>query len=167
MSSILTAPNATQKLADFLKTFLNEQFAKEIAASGNDIPANTQVVKTALNWDAPSTPLSDFPLLKVYKNNDFYKKGTLFRESTGTIVYCVSYPQLTVLPNLMDWVSFTLNKGLLYYDKAEQDLLPPPNSDVYTCDYLIMVNDAINAVYPFLKFNIRFKNFCDSQMYTI
>jgi hypothetical protein len=61
-------------LADFLKTFLNEQFAKEIAASGNDIPANTQVVKTALNWDAPSTPLSDFPLLKVYKTMIFIKK---------------------------------------------------------------------------------------------
>lgn len=31
MSNFLTRPNSTQKLTNYLKTFLNEQFEKEIA----------------------------------------------------------------------------------------------------------------------------------------
>jgi hypothetical protein len=167
MASILTNPNSTQKLANYLKTFINERFAEEIALPNSGIPSGTTVIKSVRNYDDPSVPLSDFPLLKVYKNRDIFRKGTLFRNTQGTITYAVSYPQLQVLPNLLDWLSYQINNGLLNYEMAENDLLPPPNDEGYVGEFLISANELTREVHPFLRFQINFKNFCDSQNYQI
>lgn len=163
--NILLRPNTTQKIANYLKTFINEQFEKEIAASGNTIPQDTIIIRSVSNYDRINVPLSEFPLLKVYKNRDIFKKGTHFRTSQGTITYSVSYPQLDMLPNLLDWVSYQINLGLLNYEMAEQDLLPPPNNEGYSADFLLSANEQLNIVHPFLRFNINFKNFCDVSQY--
>lgn len=165
MSNVLTADNSTSKLATFLRTFLNTQFAKEIVASNGEIPSNTVVIRGVTNWDDPSTPLTDFPLLKVYKNTDNFRKGTTFRESNGAVVYCISYPQLNVLPNLLDWMAYQINLGLLTYERTEQDIFPPINNSGYVAQYLISVNEATQSIYPFLRFDINFKNFCDQHLY--
>jgi len=166
-NSFLTQPNATQKLANFLYTFLNDEFKKEIEVSNNEIPSDTIVVRSVKNYDAFNIPLSEFPLLKVYKNRDVYKKGTFFRTSEGTITYAVSYPQLDLLPNLLDWVSYKINSGLMHYAEIEQELLPNPNNVGYTAEYLLSLNEQTSVVYPFLRFNINFKNFCDIEQYQI
>ena len=165
MSNFLTRPNSTQKLANYLKTFLNEQFEKEIAMSGGTIGSDTIIVRSFKNYDAINVPLSEFPLLKVYKNRDIFKKGTLFRTSQGTITYSVSYPQLEVLPNLLDWMSYQINLGLMTYEMAENDLLPPPNNEGYVADFLLSANEQTQQVFPFIRFNINFKNFCDQEQY--
>jgi hypothetical protein len=165
MSNFLTRPNSTQKLANYLKTFLNEQFEKEILASGGTIGSDTIIIRSVRNVDAINVPLSEFPLLKVYKNRDIFKKGTLFRTSQGTITYSVSYPQLEVLPNLLDWMSYQINLGLMTYEMAENGLLPPPNNEGYVAEYLLSANEQLNVVFPFIRFNINFKNFCDQEQY--
>lgn len=165
MSNFLTRPNSTQKLANYLQTFLNGQFDKEIEVSNNSIPDNTIIIRSVKNYDAIGIPLSEFPLLKVYKNRDIFKKGTLFRTSQASVTYSVSYPQLEILPNLLDWMSYQINLGLMTYERTEQDLLPPPNNEGYVGEYLLSANELTQAVFPFLRFNINFKNFCDTTQY--
>ena len=165
MSNFLTRPNSTQKLANYLKTFLNEQFEKEILASNGSIGADTIIIRTVSNYDQIGCSLADLPLLKVYKNRDIFKKGTLFRTSQGTITYTVSYPQLDVLPNLLDWISYQINLGLMTYEMAENDLLPPPNNEGYSSEYLLTLSEQTQQVFPFIRFNINFKNFCDQEQY--
>lgn len=163
MSNILTQPNSTLKIASFLKDHLNSEFAKVVAIQDSGIPEGTVIVRSIRNFDDPTAPMSEFPLLKVYKNRDIYQKGTLFRTSQGTITYAVSYPQLQVLPSLLDWVSYKLNEGLLMYSFTDQHLLPPPNNEQYVAEHLISANELTREVFPFLRFSINFKNHCDGE----
>ena len=163
--NFLTRPNSTQKLANYLHGFINDQFVKETEASNNTIPENTIIIRSVRNYDAFNVPLSEFPLLKVYKNRDVFRKGTFFRTSQGAITYAVSYPQLEILPNLLDWVAYQINAGLLNYAKIEEDLLPMPNNESYSAEYLLSLNELTQTAFPFLRFNINFKNFCDTEQY--
>jgi hypothetical protein len=162
MANILTQPNTTQRIANFLKDHLNEEFAKLVAIPNSGIPTGTTAIKSTRNYDDPSAPMSEFPLLKVYKNRDIFQKGSLFRTSQGTITYAVSYPQLQVLPSLLDWVSYEINHGLLMYARTDHHLLPPPNNEQYVAEFLINANELTREAWPFLRFQINFKNFCDS-----
>jgi hypothetical protein len=51
------------------------------------------------------------------------------------------------------------------YEMIENDLLPPPNNEGYSAEYLLSLNEAQSAVFPFIRFNINFKNFCDQENY--
>lgn len=164
-NSFLTRPNSTQKLANYLYSFLTEQFDKEKEVSNGEIPQDTIIVRSIRNYDAFNVPLSEFPVLKVYKNRDIYRKGTFFRTSQGAITYSVSYPQLEVLPNLLDWVSYQINAGLIHYDKIEEDLLPMPNNEPYSAEHLLTLQEQTQTAFPFIRFNVNFKNFCDHHNY--
>lgn len=165
MSNFLLQPSSTKRLAVYLKDFLNTQFQEEIKASNGTINSSVIVVRSYRGYDDFNVPLTEFPLLKVYKNRDIFKRNTLFRSSLGAITYSVNYPDLEILPNLLDWVGFQINKGLLNYEHAEHDLLPPPNNTGYSCEYLLSFNEMTQQVYPFLRFNLEFKNFWDVQDY--
>lgn len=165
MSNVLTKKNTPQKIAEFLFDFLTEEFKKEITASNGSIPNNVIVVKGIRNYDAFDVSLADMPILKVYKTRDNFIKGNAFRISEGAITYALSYPDLKLLPNLLDWVAYKINLGLLTYSRTDQHLLPPPNNQAYVAEYLLSVNEQTNVIYPFLRFNIQFKNFLDTTLY--
>ena len=167
MNVLLTENTYCRKLATYLLTFLNEQFEKEIATSSGTVDENTICVRSFRDFDDFSVPLSEFPLLKVYPNRDIYKKGTPFRIVTGTITYSVSYPNLKVLPNLLSWVSYQINLGLLHYSKEDQHLLPPPNNESYVAEYLLSANELTNTVYSFLRFSFQYKDFVSNCGYQV
>jgi hypothetical protein len=150
----------TQKVVTFLANHLNKKLQEEAATQPELV--DVLAVRTTRSWDDPRFPLSDCPILKCYKINDSYKFGTLFRNSNARIVYIVSYPNLEVLPNLLDWVSYHINEGLLTFDMIEPNVLAFTNNQPYNANYLLTASEANQAIYPFLSFDISFKNYYDN-----
>lgn len=156
MTLILGEQEYCYKLAHYLTKELNEAYGRE--RQKNPSLPNVYIVRSFRSYDDLGVPLSEFPLLKVYRNTDSFKPGTLFRgPCQGTITYSVSYPNLKELPDLMYWVSWQINKGLLKF--FEDPLHQTPNKNLqnnFSSQYLISANEVTNAVYPFLRFTFNF-----------
>lgn len=110
------------------------------------------IVNTYRTYDALNVPLSDFPLLCVYRITDTYRPFTLLSNCYGVITYSLSYPQLNDLPGVLKYVADTINVALI-----ENELeLPPNRTGGYRAEYRLMKNDVIQSVYPFLRFTFGF-----------
>ena len=158
MVLILGANEYCNKLANYLRDYLNLAYSKEVA-NNTDLPSGI-VVRSTRNWDDPSVPLSEFPLLKVYRNSETFDRGGLSRDTTATITYSVSFPNLEELPDLLYWVSYVLNKGLIQYQLENKSLVDFPSETTNVAQYLLTASDFNNAVYPFLRMQIRFLDDC-------
>lgn len=155
MALILGQTERCLKLASYLRDYLNQSYSNQVLVN-TDLPEGI-VVRSIRNYDDPHVPLSEFPLLKVYRNQDQFDRGGLSRNTSATITYSVSYPNLEELPDLLYWASYVVNKGLIQYNYETQHLeLPSPNIS----QYLLTVNEITQAVYPFLRFQIRFLDQC-------
>ena len=65
------------------------------------------------DYDAFDVPLSDFPLIKVYRVADSFRKGSKKSATILRISYCLAYPQLEELSSLMQWAAKVINEVLL------------------------------------------------------
>lgn len=151
----------TQTVVEFLAEYLNGRIANE--AKTDDRLKDVLAVRTTRHWDDPGFPLSDCPILKCYKISDQFKFGGEYRNSTARIVYVVSYPNLDFLPSLLDWTSYHINKGLILLDHVHPNVLAFTNSQPYQSNYLLTANEANQAIYPFLSFDITFKGIADAE----
>jgi hypothetical protein len=158
MATILGNQEYCSKLAKYLADYLNQSYANEVTKN-TELPSGI-IVRSTRNWDDPSVPLSQFPLLKVYRNSDTFDRGGLSRDTTATITYSVSYPNLETLPDLLYWASYVINKGLIRYQYTNKSLIDFPSEQSNQAQYLLTVSESSNAVYPFLRFQIRFLDDC-------
>ena len=147
-----------RKLAAFLRDFINEKYAEERVSK----PALPQgvIVRNIRNYDAVGVPLSEFPLLKVYRLRDRFKRASETTDFTdAAITYSVAYPDLDKLPDLLYWMGRQINLGLHSYQRRNKSLLPPAqeNRD-YTIEYLLTANEQNQVVFPFLRCQIQFKD---------
>lgn len=147
------------KLASFLRDFINREYVK--ARTLNPELQEGLIVRNIRNYDAVNVPLSEFPLLKVYRLRDTFKRATETTDPTNAaITFSVAYPDLDKLPDLLYWVGKKINLALHSYSKSNLYLLPPPqdrNGD-YTVEYLLTANEQLQVVYPFLRVAIQFKD---------
>lgn len=155
MALILGSSEYCLKLANYLRDYLNKSYAEQVLVN-TELPSSI-VVRSIRNYDDPHVPLSEFPLLKVYRNQDQFDRNGLSRNVNATITYSVSYPNLDELPDLLYWASYVINKALVQFNYEHQLLeLPSPNIS----QYMLTVNEVTQAVYPFLRFQIRFLDQC-------
>ena len=148
-----------RKLACYLRDYINEQYRK--AQEANESLPEGLIVRNVRNYDAVNIPLSEFPVLKVYRLRDRFKRASETTDPTdAAITFSVSYPDLDVLPDLLYWMGRQINLALHSYARREKSLLPPPqdNRD-YVVEYLLTANEQIQAVFPFLRVQIQFKDF--------
>ena len=151
------------KLAVFLRDFINAEYNKARDNNPN-LPEGT-IIRNIRNYDAVNVPLSDFPLLKVYRLRDRFARASYVTDPTdAAITFSVAYPDLDRLPDLLYWMGRKLNRGLHSYAKQDLQLLPPPqdNRD-YTVEYLLTANEQMQVVYPFLRIQIQFKDMCYAE----
>lgn len=158
MALILGTNEYCYKLANYLKEHLNKSYAKLVEERDDLTPQI--VVRNIRNWDDPSVPLSEFPLLKVYRNTDTFDRGGLSRDTTATITYSTSYANLEELPDLLYWASYVINKGLIKWHYDTKSLVDFPSENSNQAQYLLTVTENGNSVYPFLRFQIRFLDDC-------
>ncbi len=64
------------------------------------------------DYDAFNVPNMEFPLLKIYRTQDFYKQTTV-RTSPIVAAYCLILPSQEDLQSSLAWVSKTMSKLLL------------------------------------------------------
>ncbi len=148
-----------RKLACFLRDFINEKY-REVQTANPELPEGL-IVRNIRNYDAVNVPLTEFPLLKVYRLRDQFKRASQTTDFTdAAITYSVAYPDLDRLPDLLYWMGRQINLGLHSYARTEKHLLPPPqeNRD-YTVEYLLTANEQLQVVFPFLRTQIQFKDF--------
>lgn len=147
-----------RKLACYLRDFINQKYkAKQI--KNPELPEGL-IIRNIRNYDAVNVPLSEFPLLKVYRLRDKFKRASETTDPTdAAITYSVAYPDLDKLPDLLYWIGKQVNLGLHSYQRTENNLLPPAqNNRDYTVEYLLTANEQLQVVYPFLRTQIQFKD---------
>lgn len=147
-----------RKLACFLRDYINEKY-RETQEANTNLPEGL-IVRNIRNYDAVNVPLSEFPLLKVYRLRDRFKRASETTDPTdAAITYSVAYPDLDKLPDLLYWVGRQINLGLHSYQRRDKNLLPPAqeNRD-YTVEYLLTANEQLQVVFPFLRVQIQFKD---------
>ena len=150
------------KLAVFLRDYINTKY-NEAREVNTELPEGT-IIRNIRNYDAVNIPLSDFPLLKVYRLRDTFKRASFTTDPTdAAITFSVAYPDLDRLPDLLYWMGRQLNMALHSYAKRDLHLLPPPqdNRD-YVVEYLLTANEQMQVVYPFLRIQIQFKDMCSN-----
>jgi hypothetical protein len=150
------------KLAVFLRDYINTKY-NEAREVNPELPEGT-IIRNIRNYDAVNIPLSDFPLLKVYRLRDTFKRASFTTDPTdAAITFSVAYPDLDRLPDLLYWMGRQLNMALHSYAKRDLHLLPPPqdNRD-YVVEYLLTANEQMQVVYPFLRIQIQFKDMCSN-----
>lgn len=167
MTTSLYVDDGCKHLADYLKEELNkayinflntseeiEEFAPN-AAQQNPEP----IVRSTRFYDSLNVPLSEFPLLKVYRQNEDFRAGTIYSESDVVITYNASYPNVDRLPGLLHWVAININSILLAYT-LDFPLKSPLNvrQRGYRADYRLMTNTVTNSVYPFLRFTLKLRD---------
>jgi hypothetical protein len=142
-------------LSLYLKDYLNSEYAQ--ARLENPSLPDALIVRTAKEYDAINIPLSEFPLLKVYRGRDSYRKGTTIKDVSATLTYSLSYPELDVLPDLLTWVSEKLNYAFMAFQRDEKSLLYTQNPSPLSVQYLLMANEQTRTVYPFLRADFTFR----------
>ncbi len=129
-------------LASYLTKYLNESYPEKI------------VVRSFREFDDINVPISDFPLLKVYRTLDNYRRGTTYSVSTAVITYSLSFPDVRELPGILKWVADSINYLLLQYELDTRRCLPLSNKYGYRAEYRLMSSELTRDVYPYLRFNI-------------
>lgn len=153
-NQLLGSEEYCSHLAHFLKDELNGAYAI-LRGIKPSLPEGL-VVRSVRNYDAVNIPLSEFPLLKVYRTSDVFFPGTTKCRTSGAITYSLSYPQLDALPDLLYWVSKILNYSLLKYSRTHKAAVPSNNITPYRTDYLLTVNEQQQVAYPFLRMGFEF-----------
>lgn len=136
-----------EKIAAFLKERLNEAYPQQ---SGQPV---VEVVRSTVCYPAFNVDLTSFPLLKVYRTNDNFRKGTTQRYVRGVVEYCLSFPEVATFPGRLQWVSHHLNKLLL---DSEQRMCVRSDENGRSVDYRVTMNEVGQPVYPFLRMSFSF-----------
>jgi hypothetical protein len=136
-----------EKIAKFLKERLNEEYPQ---ISGNPV---VEVVRSTVCYPAFNIDLTAFPLLKVYRTSDTYRKGTTQRYVRGVIEYCLTLPEVATFPGRLSWMSHHLNKLLL---DSEQRFGVRSEEGGRTVDYRMTMNELGQPVYTFLRMSFSF-----------
>ncbi len=138
----------------FVDTTL-EKIAVHVMNQLNLAYPQQKVVQSYRTYDAYNVPTSDYPLIKVFRVTDTFKKGTTSRSSRAVISYSLVLPDQEHLAPIMSWVSFQINKALL---NSEWRVCVFHEEAGDTAEYRIMLNEVGNPVYSFLRFNIIIKD---------
>lgn len=136
-----------EKIAAHLKQRLNEEYPQ---TEGHPV---VEVVRSTICYPAFNVDLTSFPLLKVYRTADSYRKGTTQRFARGIIEYCLSFPEVATFPGRLQWVSHHLNKLLL---DSEQRMGVRSEEGGRVVDYRVTMNEVGQPVYPFLRMSFSF-----------
>lgn len=159
---ILEKHEYCQLLADHIKESVNRQYLavveKKRAANPETSFSDKIVIQTTRNFDDPSVPLSAFPLLKVFRNQDTFDGVTPYSMTSATISYSVAYPDLQELPDLLYWASWAINQALIEWSYDHNDTFDLKNNNRRTFQYLLTVNEVTQAIYPFIRASILFKD---------
>lgn len=156
MASILGNNEYCLRLATYLSDFLNKEYVKEREA--NPLLPDVTIVKTIKNYDSIVNNLGEFPLLKIYRSQDTFKKGTNYRISTVTLTYSLSYPQLETIADSMYWISYKINEGLLHWDREVKGEFYATNPEPPSISYLMNASELLNTVYYFLRCSFRIRD---------
>ena len=151
-----------QRLADHIRDSVNTQYFRIVEQRQALDPLTSFskkiVIQTTRNFDDPSVPLSAFPLLKVFRNQDTFDGVTPYRMTSATISYSVAYPDLQELPDLLYWASWAINTALVEWSYDHNDTFDLKNNNRRNFQYLLTVNEVTQAIYPFIRASIMFKD---------
>lgn len=101
-------------LAEYLFEYINKEYSSYVAAHPqlSQTLGNIAVRHYAI-YDTYNAPTTAFPLLKVYRTNDDWRKGTTVRSSNIRVTYSLIVPDQEKLMPLLNWVSYQLQKLLI------------------------------------------------------
>ena len=141
-------------LAEYLRDALNRKYQCEV--DHNPDLEKRVVVRGIRSYDDPSVSIQEFPLLKVYTNQDVYKGVTPYRNTALTITYSTSYSDLQELPDLLSWVSYCLHLSVNEFKYENIDAFDMRNPAPFTVQRLL--TQVGNTVFPFLRANLTVKD---------
>ncbi|MEM8781113.1 MAG: hypothetical protein AAGF26_20100 [Cyanobacteria bacterium P01_G01_bin.49] len=113
-------------------------------------------IRDIIDYDAVNIDISRFPLLKLYRQTETFE-GTDVSETDGIISYCLTYPQQDRLPGLVKYMSKAINVLLDDYHHQHEHCESNVLLTERKAEYRIMVNEVTRDIYPFLRFNFRFR----------
>jgi len=111
-------------------------------------------VKDIIAYDAVNVDLSRFPILKVFRLKDRFSSSG--NQGQGVIYYCLSYPDLDLLPGLISWVSAVINELLKSFSSQHENCDRSIKEEIRDHEYRLMVNAAGEPVWAFLRINFTF-----------
>jgi hypothetical protein len=114
-------------------------------------------IRDIVDYDAVNIDVSRFPLLKLYRQTDNHFDSKRSRETKAIIAYCLTFPQQDRLPGLMQYMSKAINIMLDSFAYKHEHCPENVILEDRNAEYRIMVNEATNSIYPFLRFNFTFR----------
>lgn len=100
-----------QKLGQYIKEQLNERLPIEYKRQG------WKVVNSLYLIDMPQIPLTDYPVLKVFRLTSTSNRNRTTSNSLIRISYSISYASISHLPNYINWVRKQLDEILLEWSQ--------------------------------------------------
>lgn len=127
------------KIVEYLKDELNR----------NNPIENTVIVNSTRNYDAFNVPITDFPLLKIYRQRSQYLNNNK-RISNLQLQYGLVLPDQEKLMPYLNWIDNQLNLALSQTTWRIDIIIDRNNK---SCDYRTLLNELGIPVYSFLRFN--------------
>lgn len=111
MSLRLPTPHPATNAATPIVDPLLDDMVKAIARDLNRAYPDYQIVRTTRTYDAFLVPLTEFPLLKIFRLSDNYSQVDLAGTSV-TIAYCLVNADIERMPGLTHWVGERIVRSL-------------------------------------------------------
>ena len=127
-------------ITDFVKQELNKK-SQEVL--------NINLVNSVRYFDDPNVPLTDYPMLKVFRTTDLFFPQSTKQTSQLTLRYCLSYEQMDQIAPLTAIISKLLNSILNdSFSKIQIEILSKPQR----AEYRTLYSENLSAVYAFLNY---------------
>jgi hypothetical protein len=136
-----------EKIALYLKTYLNKAVPEDLKTKG------ILAVRTTMTADYMNVPLTEYPVLKLYRLSSQYKRDLSLRTSMIALTYSLSYPHLKAVPGLLNFIDYHMMNALINW-QFDEECMPydyklrmlPQNTE-----YRLLYNSFTQETTPFLR----------------
>ena len=99
---------------------LVKEITDKVAAFLNKAGDGTVIVRRVAYYDAFNIPMSDYPLLKGFRESDYFELGTSFRQSDIKLTHALANVAMEQLPGINNFLALNIVNALreLVIEKA-------------------------------------------------
>ena len=130
-----------------LKDVVSEKIAKYLQKTLNSAHPGIIIVKSVAAYDKFEVPLSDYPLLKVYRLSDQFYERTELRRTSMVAAYCLALPDHEQLAGITNVIADEINSALTKLHTETGYLTQGENR----AEYRTLMNEQGIPVYAFLR----------------
>jgi hypothetical protein len=139
-----------EEMGNYFKTRLNELLPNNYKEKNNLLVRNIYTI------DFPNIPLTEYPILKIYRNATYHSRDSNVRTSRISMWYSTTFQALKNLPGILNfvdyWIIYILREYQFSQEQMPYDFKMKSMPD--STDYLISLNDLNQPYFISLRWLI-------------